>query len=122
MPATFPESTLTSEDRETIERYFTCSFPEDFWVLRSLIGKYHISGEHLPAEELIATYEFETQENPNFTKDHIPFYAVGNGDYICFRKSRLPDSPIYYVAHDDPTESILHQTFEDYIKDPDWID
>lgn len=104
-----------------IEKFFACSFPEEFWVLRSLIGKYHISGEHLSAEEIIITHEFETKQNSNFTQDHIPFYAVGNGDYVCFRKSRLPNSPIFYVAHDDPREVILHETFEGYVKDSGWV-
>lgn len=121
-PRTWPEPLFSTVDQETIEQHFACSFPQVFWDFRNLLGKYWISGDHLPADELIMTYELEVKNNPNFTKDHIPFYAVGNGDYICFRKSRLPDSPIYYVAHDDPTESILHQTFEGYLKDSNWVD
>lgn len=89
--------------------------------MRELLRTYAISGDHLPAEEMIHDYRWEIENNPNFTSDHIPFYAIGNGDYLCLSRSAGVDSPVLYVAHDDPSVDTLHATFEEYLTDTDWF-
>ena len=104
-----------------IEERFKCRLPEGFAEMRELIGVYCISGDHLPVREVLHDYEWELTHNPNWTEDFIPFYAVGNGDYLCFRRSECPASGVYYVAHDDPEVQKLHRSFDDYLRDSDWF-
>lgn len=106
---------------EMIEARFGCRLPEGFAAMRELIGEYCISGDHLPQAEVLGVYESELTHNPNWTEDFIPFYAVGNGDFLCFRRSECPRSGIYYVAHDDPQVQKLHDSFDNYVRDPDWL-
>ncbi len=106
---------------EAIEARFGCRLPEGFAAMRELIGVYRISGDHLPQDEVLHDYEWELKHNPNWTADFIPFYAIGNGDYLCFRRSECPQSAVYYVAHDDPEVQKLHRSFDDYLRDPDWF-
>jgi hypothetical protein len=40
----FPEPRLSAEDSQRIESYFGCSLPEEFCVVRALIGIYRIRG------------------------------------------------------------------------------
>lgn len=68
-----------------------------------------------------ATYRFECEQNPNFTKDHLPYYDVGNGDLICLSISECPKSRVLYVAHDDSEISVLAPSFEDYLRHKDWF-
>ncbi len=70
---------------------------------------------------MIATYKWETANNPNFTADFIPFYTVGNGDFLCLSRAAGSFSPVFYVAHDDPNVGKLHQSFSDYLEDPEWF-
>ncbi len=106
---------------DVIEAHFKCRLPEGLAEMRELIGEYCISGDHLPQDEMIRDYEWELKHNPNWTEDFIPFYSVGNGDYLCFRRRECPHSGVYYVAHDDPQVQKLHDSFDDYLRDPDWL-
>lgn len=120
-PCVPPDDRYPSDDCERIERYFGCSLPAEFRALRSLLPRYTVEGDHMPPDEIEITYESECEHNPNFTRDHLPFYCVGNGDHICLSISACPDSPVLYVAHDDPEVSVLAPNFEAYLLDEDWF-
>jgi hypothetical protein len=117
----FPDPRSDDMGVTTIEERFKCRLPEGFSEMRELIGIYCISGDHLPASEVLYTYDWELNHNPNWSEDFIPFYAIGNGDYLCFRRSEGLASGVYYVAHDDPVVQRLHRSFDDYIRDPEWF-
>jgi hypothetical protein len=119
--STVPDPRFSDSDVSSIEQRFECQLPEGFAAMRELIGTYCISGDHLPAKEVLLNYDWELKNNPNWTEDFIPFYAVGNGDYLCFRRSECPQSGVYYVAHDDPQVQRLHASFDDYLCDADWF-
>jgi len=110
-----------TDDVDRIERYFGCVVPTDFRVFRELLPGYGVEGDHLPPDEIEAVYESEIAHNPNFAKSHLPFYSVGNGDHICLSISACPNSPVLYVAHDDPTVSVLAPSFDAFLQDPDWF-
>src|SRR5688500_1644656 len=82
-----PERWFQDEDIARIESHFGCVLPEGFAAARALIGIYTISGGHMRADEILTVPDIEREDNPLWAGDFIPFYAVGNGDYICFRKS-----------------------------------
>ena len=119
--ASEPDPRFAADDEMQLINYFGDIFPTEFNIMRALLPKYYIPGDHLPADEIIHDYEWETKNNPNFATDFIPFYAVGNGDYLCLSRSVGKTSPVLYVAHDDPRVEILHDTFADYLNDPDWF-
>jgi len=116
------DSRYPGDDCERIERFFGCSLPDEFRYLRSLLPHYCVEGDHMPPDEMELTYKSECIHNPNFTEDHLPFYCVGNGDHICLSISACPESPVLYVAHDDPDVSTLAPTFEAFLRDKDWFD
>lgn len=72
-------------------------------------------------DEMAITYEFECKENPNFTTDHLPFFNIGNGDHVCLSISACPNSPVLYVAHDDPDITVIAPDFESFLLDEDWF-
>lgn len=111
----------STDDTEHLTEFFGNSLPPLFLAMRDLLRTYAIPGDHLPANEMIHDYGWEVDNNPNFTADHIPFYAVGNGDYLCLSRSAGADSPVLYVAHDDPNTETLHATFEEYLTDAVWF-
>jgi hypothetical protein len=117
-----PEAEFSPDDALRIEEHFRCRLPESFSHMRALIGLYRIYGDHLPANEIILTAKAEKEINPLWDDDLLPFYAIGNGDYLCLRLSECPDSRVYFVPHDDSFISITHPTFDDYLKDREWFD
>ncbi len=119
--STVPDPRFSDQDTAHILEYFGSDLPSEFIALRGLLPLYNITGDHLPADEMIAAYEWEIANNPNFTADFIPFYAIGNGDFLCLSKAAGSASPVFYVAHDDPEVDILHQTFSDYLHDTEWF-
>jgi hypothetical protein len=124
--SSFPLSDYAAErypvdDVDRIIKFFGNTLPPLFLSMRRLLRNYAIPGDHLPANEMIHDYGWEVENNPNFTKDHVPFYAIGNGDYLCLSRSAGPNSPVLYVAHDDPNIDSIHRSFDDYLKDTDWF-
>jgi hypothetical protein len=110
-----------ANDTERILEFFGTSLPTLFLAMRGLLRTHAIPGDHLPANEMIHDYGFELEHNPNFKPDYIPFYAIGNGDYLCLSRDAGAASPVLYVAHDDPNTVTLHSTFADYLTDTDWF-
>ncbi|WP_417747364.1 SMI1/KNR4 family protein [Rosistilla oblonga] len=110
-----------ADDLERVTAFFGDSLPPLFLAMRGLLRTYAIPGDHLPADEMIHDHQWEVENNPNFTTDHIPFYAIGNGDYLCLSRSAGTKSPVLYVAHDDPNVDTLHVKFDDYLTDTDWF-
>lgn len=124
--STFDSSECAAErypddDLDRITEFFGNALPPLFLAMRRLLRVYAIPGDHLPAEEMIRNYGWEVENNPNFTTDHIPFYAIGNGDYLCLSRSAATQSPVLYVAHDDPNVDTLHVKFDDYLVNTDWF-
>ena len=108
-------------DLDRLVEFFGETLPPLFVVMRQLLRTHAILGDHLPADEMIHDYKFELENNPNFAADHIPFYAIGNGDYLCLSRSAGIASPVIYVAHDNPNSDILHTSFSDYLSDNSWF-
>lgn len=119
--ASEPDPRFAPDDAVRLIKHFGDVFPSEFRKMRAMLPNYHIPGDHLPADEIIHDYEWETENNPNFTTDFIPFYAVGNGDYLCLSRDAAPSSPVLYVAHDDPRVERLHDSFAGYLNDTDWF-
>jgi len=119
--STLPEPEIPVDDAARIQEHFGCVLPEGFAEMRALIGIYRIEGDHLPAEEVIATFESESAINPQWEGDFLPFYAIGNGDYLCFRRSECPHSGVYFVPHDEPRITKLHASFDEYLHDREWF-
>jgi hypothetical protein len=69
------------------------------------------SGEELELDPVYGTFE----------SDFLPFYSVGNGDHLCLRRSECPNSAVYFVPHDEPRVTKLHDSFDDYLRDADWF-
>ena len=116
-----PDHRYPVDDCERIEHFFHCILPAEFRSFRALLPHYCVEGDHMPPDEIEVTYQLECEDNPNFTKDHLPFYCVGNGDHICLSISSCPNSPVLYVAHDDPQIHILAPSFERFLLNKDWF-
>ncbi|MEI8021188.1 MAG: SMI1/KNR4 family protein [Schlesneria sp.] len=110
-----------ADDAATVVDFFGPELPDEFRSFRRLLPKYDIPGDHLPAQEMILDFEWESANNPNFTTDFVPFYAIGNGDYLCLSRKAGKASPVLYVVHDDPQIATIHLSFAEYLRDPEWF-
>ena len=119
--STLPEAEFSADDAKQIQERFQCVLPEGFASMRALIGIYRIEGGHLPFDEIIANRDAESAINPQWESDFLPFYSVGNGDHLCLRRSECPNSAVYFVPHDEPRVTKLHDSFDDYLRDADWF-
>lgn len=120
-PCTWPSEPLPSACWQALEAHLDCALPTELYQIRVLSARYHLEGDHLPVEEVRLTYDSELSGNPHWAADFIPFHAIGNGDYLCVRRSEGAQSGVYYVAHDDPHTRRLHASVADYIHDAEWF-
>jgi hypothetical protein len=116
-----PVAEFSPDDSKRIQERFDCALPEGFASMRAVIGIYRIEGGHLSVEEIIATCEAESAINPQWDGDFLPFYAIGNGDHLCLRRSECPNSAVYLIPHDEPGVTKLHDSFDEYLRDPKWF-
>lgn len=108
---------LASDDSVQIEAFFGCTLPPAFRMFRAFLPRYDFEGDHLALEEMQAVYEDEPVLH---THDFLPFYSVGNGDYLCLSLSACPESPVLYVAHDEESVTVVASSFEALLNDPEW--
>lgn len=111
------------KDWEFLETKFNCSFSSEFVAFVELIADYNLPGM------LNVTREGRTDGDPTidwwydremsfggWNPDLIPFIAVGNGDFFCLRASKEPQSPVFYVYHEDGHDEQLTDSFEDWLE------
>lgn len=120
-PSTLPSEPLSLAKWQAVERYFGCELPPELFHLQVLAARYCFHNDHLPATEILRCYDTELQHNQFWEADFIPFFAVGNGDFLCVRRSEGAESGVYYVAHDDPDTQLLHSSVGEYIRDAEWF-
>lgn len=115
------------EEWENLEEKFGCEFGEDFKDFIGLMGKYSFPGDILGVGEtsendtIDSTYDYEIRYG-NRESDMIPFYSIGNGDYFCFSSKQLPESPIYYIRHEDSSVEEEYGSFREWVLDlPDFL-
>jgi hypothetical protein len=120
-PCTWPSQALPPTCWHALEAHFGCTLPIELYQICVLSTRYHLQGDYLPIEEIRLTYDIELSANPHWSDDFIPFYAVGNGDYLCVSRSEAAESGVYYVAHDDPDTRRIHASVADYIRDAEWF-
>ena len=121
MPCTWPAEPSPATEWQALEAHFGCQLPPELYDIRILSARYHIPGDYLPAQEILLSYAGELRDNPNWTEDFIPFLAIGNGDYVCVRRSEGAQSGVYYVAHDNLDTQRIHASVADYIRDAEWF-
>lgn len=96
----------TKEDWKRVENTLGIKFAEDFKDFIDLTSKYSFPGDILGLEgytesdTIDFTYKYEMNDG-DWDEDMFPFYSIGNGDYICVSRKESPNSPVYYVSHDD---------------------
>ncbi len=124
---TEPIDVASEEDWASLEKLLRCEFSNDYRSMVHLIGQYWFEGDfliprrRLDIDGIFETYEAEIETGRNWDLDLIPIMGIGNGDYVCFRASECPESPIYYVYHEDDSIERLHSNIVDFISDPDWF-
>jgi hypothetical protein len=122
-----PEVPPSESEWALLESQLGCQFPTDFRVLHDLMAKYIFEGEYLciaPVEnydDIATVYNYERNSGRNWPVELIPFYSVGNGDYLCFKSSECPESAVYYIYHEDDTVKQVHGSLAAWLKDPEWF-
>jgi hypothetical protein len=100
-------------------------FPQEFVFFMELMTEFSFPGDILNVvtsgrtngnDTIAFTYDFE-RSNGVWPPDLIPFYAVGNGDYFCFRSSEGASSHIYYIYHEDGRVEKHSESFEVWVKE-----
>ena len=118
---TEPVAPPTLEQWHSLEGHFGCELPEELLHLRVIASRYWLGGDHLPISEIPVVQEQERRGSEHWNIDLVPFYAVGNGDNLCVRRSEGRQSGVYYWAHDDTVVLRLHDSVAAYIQDKEWF-
>jgi hypothetical protein len=122
-----PEAIPSPEDWAAIQARFGCAFPPEFHSLQELMSQFSFEGDYLriaqhPRDSDIGSVcEAEAKTGRLWQKDLIPFYDVGNGDFVCLRASECPNSPVYYIYHEDDVVEKVHDSLEQWLQDPEWF-
>jgi hypothetical protein len=118
---TEPVAPPTVEQWRSLERHFDCELPEELFHLRVIGSHYWLGGDHLPISEIPVVHDQERGWGEHWDTDLVPFYAIGNGDNLCVRRSEGRQSGVYYWAHDDTVVRRLHDSVASYILDREWF-
>lgn len=113
----------TEAEWNDLEKRFSCRFPPEMYKFIELMAQYAFPGEilnvgtgpHNGNDTIELSYEFETNENPAWDQDMIPFYSIGNGDYFCVSAREDKDSKIYYFYADRNVFEEYCDSFESWI-------
>lgn len=123
-PAELPP---TVSEWEQLEGLFGCRFPAEFRMLHDLMAKYMFEGDYLYVaptdgeDDVASVYNYEKSLERNWPVELIPFYSVGNGDYLCLKSSECPDTAVYYIYHEDDSVELIHESLAAWIQDPEWF-
>lgn len=98
----------SSSDWKQLEVKFNCIFNEEFRYFFDLMVKYSFPGDILNVstgktngnDTIDFTYEYEMSQG-TWNAELIPFFSIGNGDYFCLNSKECPDSPVFYLYHED---------------------
>jgi hypothetical protein len=109
---------------EKLATHFGCQFPEDFVTFHEVVGRVWFEGELLRIgvdgelrgdDAIVSAYEAEKAIG-GWPEDMVPFYSIGNGDYICLSAREGAASRVFCVYHEDRRQEVLHANVEDWIK------
>jgi len=123
-----PYDKPNQSDWQFLKSKFKCDFANDLILFYEYIGNYRFFGELLGVvrlgniftrDTISVVYDHE-MTNGAWPSSMIPFYSIGNGDYICFSVLLGQHSPIYYVNHEDdqlyidPENAELEEIYSDF--------
>lgn len=124
-------SSPTVDDWFRLEKQFNCKFPSEFISFIDLMSEYSFPGDILNVSDtgtgtngndtIQLTYEYELLYG-QWSKELIPFYSVGNGDYFCINANECPFTGVYYHSHGDNRLIKEADSFEKWLaKLPDFL-
>jgi len=117
----------TAKDWEKLESQLDYTFSETFKSFIELMSKYSFPGDIYNVLEdnnngndtIIYIYKDESQY-PEWDKNMIPFFGIGNGDYFCVCKT---NNKIYYFYHDILSFEEYSENMEEWIMElPDFLE
>jgi hypothetical protein len=126
-PKNPPELPPTEGEWSLLKKKFQCQLPPEFHDLQSLMCEYSFQGGFLRIaprpnkDDILTVCQVEPETGRSWSGDLIPFYDVGNGDYVCLKASECPASGAYYLNHEDDGLEKIHDSLEAWLKDPDWF-
>jgi hypothetical protein len=110
----------TMGDWVAFRAHIGCDVPEAFVKFYDVLGEFRFEGELLEIavdgdirgpDTIGATREAEEQIG-GWPSDMLPFFAIGNGDYLCLSTTEGPCSRVYVVEHEDRTSKTIDDAFE----------
>ncbi|STQ89866.1 SMI1/KNR4 family protein [Iodobacter fluviatilis] len=115
--------TPSPEDWVNVENYFKTKLPQEYKYFVDLMTDFSFPGDiYNPTskiltngnDDIILVYETEIK-NSNLSKNLIPFYGIGNGDYFCLSIEDGEKSAVYCTDHSTGEVSKEADSFEDWI-------
>ena len=122
-----PDPPPTEAEWSFLKNRFQCELPSEFHDLQGLMCEYSFHGGFLRIaprrneDDILTICRVEEETGRPWPKDLIPFYDVGNGDYVCFMASECPSSRVYYLCHENGSLEKVHDSLEAWLKDPEWF-
>jgi hypothetical protein len=113
----------TSAEWRAIEGYFRCIFPAGLVLLYDVVGAVWFPGEllwvsvagDLRGDDCIITVYEAEQKIGEWPERMIPFYSIGNGDYLCIARDEGAASRVFCVAHQDRSQEVVHPSVGDWL-------
>jgi len=113
----------TEEDWKKLYKKFNCCFNKDFMNFINLMAEYSFpgdiynvsSGKTNDNDLIDFVYDYEVKSG-KWNKKMIPFYGIGNGDYLCISKEKSPNTPVYYFYAERQLSEEYCSSFEEWIK------
>ena len=110
----------TKEDWRRLEKRMDVTFPETFKLFIDFMSIYSFPGdvynvlekENNGNDTILEVYLYESKY-PEWDKNMIPFYGIGNGDYFCICKL---DMKIYYFYQENLSFDVYSQDMDEWIK------
>lgn len=119
-----PSERPSGRDWINLERYFDISFPVNFKRFIDCMSFFVFPGEVFNVvsnsvnrnDSIKDVYIFEIKLG-TWPKDLVPFYGVGNGDYLCLSRLESEFSKVYYYNHEDQSYTAEYDSFDDWLLD-----
>lgn len=111
-----PEEPPSTEEWNTVSASLGGRVPQALESFYEVAAEFRFEGDLLPiavggdleAPDTLLTVRAAEEGIGGWPERMIPFFAMGNGDYLCVALNDDPEGPVYVVAHESRGVVLAH--------------
>jgi hypothetical protein len=116
--------TPTNDDWMKFEAFFGTKFPQSFRSFIDLMAEFSFPGDIYNVkndgytngnDDIISVYTSESSFS-DWSRNLIPFYGIGNGDYFVIDAGEGEKSAVYYRYHETGEVEKYSSSFDEWIE------